>query len=666
MPPARPVPTAPRSVPAGWSSPWIRSAGIVVAVVAAYWNSLQSPFLFDDRGAVQENASIRQWSTALQPPADGSTTTGRPVVNLSFALNHALGGNAVWGYHALNLLIHAATALLLFGVMRRTLRAPVCPGSFSAAAEAAAFFTALLWAVHPLQTESVTCIAQRTESLCGLFYLLTLYAFARGAENQPCSGALRAPEKNGTAVIDRRYSNPWKWYVLSVLAVLLGLGTKEVAATVPLLVLLYDRTFLAGSFAAAWRQRRGYYVALATSWLVLAGMMLARGGARGTSAGFGLGISSWEYLLKQCEALVLYLKLSVWPHPLVLDYGTGVIHSPTEVWWQGLVVLTLLAGTAWALVRRPVLGFAGAWFFIILAPSSSVVPLVTQTMAEHRMYLPLAAVIALGVFGVYRGLGPRAGLALGVAAAGFTGLTIARNHDYREPLAIWSDTVAKCPQSARAQLNLGVELQHQGREAEAIARFERAVGVRPDYVAAHYSWGATLLAQGRVYEAIERLETALMFGPGHADAQLALGNALVQAGRAAEALSHFETSLELKPAADAHYNLAVVLAGLDRGAEAEKHLRQALRLDPGLLPARRRLGMVLAQSGRLEEAAGEFSMIVAALPADADAHANLGNVRLMQGRAREAIAGYETALRLRPGDARTEENLRLARESLRP
>ncbi|MEI6051527.1 MAG: hypothetical protein WCQ44_02395 [Opitutaceae bacterium] len=294
---------------------------VVLLVVLVYAPSLRVPFLFDDADAVLRNPTIRRLDGAvLHPPADGSTTTGRPVVNISYALNYALSGEEVWSYHVLNVLIHALAALALLGLMRRTLVA-LDPSALRFQ-PALAGLVALLWALHPLQTETVICIAQRTEALGGLFYLVTLYAFAR---------ALADPNNVSRG-----------WLLLSVAACLIGMASKEVMVTAPVLVLLYDRTFFSRSFAAAWRERRVFYFALAATWLLLIGLVLQNGGSRGVAAGFGLGLSSWSYLLKQAEGIVHYLRLSAWPHPLVLDYGTAVPASLAEVWWQGGVVLALL------------------------------------------------------------------------------------------------------------------------------------------------------------------------------------------------------------------------------------------------------------------------------------------------------------------------------------
>lgn len=651
----RPAPSPAAPAPTGFP---LAAAGLVLLVVLLYARTLSSPFLFDDAEAIQRNPSIRQFSTALVPPAAGGTTTGRPVANLSFALSYRLSGDAPWGHRAVNIALHAAAALAVFGLARR-LFAHAGAGRPLMPADAAGWLLAALWAAHPLQTESVICIAQRTEVLAGLFILLALHAFARSAE---------------AATPGRKLV----WQSLSVTTCLLGQGTKEITVVVPLLVLLWDRTLVAGSFAAAWRVRRGYYLALAGTWLPLAALLLANHGTRGGSAGLGLGVSSWSYLLTQADALALYLRLAVWPHPLVVDYGTALVGSLAAVWWQGLLVLAGLALTVWALVRRPLLGLAGAWFFLLLAPSSSVIPLISQTVAEHRMYLPLAAVLGLFLAGLHRLAGARLWLAGSAWLVVCSGLTLARNLDYRSALNLWSRTAADCPANPRAHLNLGVELQHTGRLDEAVASFSRAVALEPAYVSAHYQLGATLLQLGRLPAAQAALETAVRLGPRHADAWLALGNARLQTGDAAGAIAAFTASLDLQPAADVHYNLALALLAARRDAEAETHLRAALALAPELAAARQRLaelhgapsaadhrqrGLAAARAGRFDEAATHFQALLAIDARDADALANLGNVRLLQGRAREAIALYETVLRIRPDDARTQENLRLARES---
>jgi tetratricopeptide (TPR) repeat protein len=476
------------------------------------------------------------------------------------------------------------------------------------------------------------------------------------------------------------------------------MATKEVMVTAPLLVLLYDRTFVAGQFSAAFRQRGRYYASLAAAWLVLGWLLIESHGARGTAAGFGLGISSWSYLLTQAEAIVRYIKLSVWPHPLIFDYGTSTARSFVEVWWQALLVISLLVASAWALRRKPAFGFLGAAFFLLLAPSSSVVPLVTQTVAEHRMYLPLAAIVVLAPIIGRHALG-RGGRPVLIALTIVLGcVTIARNHDYGTAAAIWSDTVAKIPTNPRAHNNLASSLQQQGAPKEADVHFARAVALDPDYFSARYNWGVALLDQGRVSAAITQLEAAVRLAPDHADALVNLGSALVRAQRASDAIPRFEAALRIAPGADVHYDLGIALldagrtdaaAGHFRSAlqinaqlseahfqlgrlaeragritEAEEHYNATLRLAPSHAAAHSKLGLLLARTERLEAAAEHFRAVVRLQPKDADAHANLGNVLLLQSQPRAALASYEEALRLRPDDPRTRENIQLAREAL--
>jgi tetratricopeptide (TPR) repeat protein len=714
---------------------WSIRIGVMLlplAALAAWSNSFHGAFVLDDIPTIVSNPSIRRLGdlgAVLSPPKMGQPVTGRPLVNLTLALNYAVSGTQVWSYHALNLIIHALAGLTLFGIVRRTLMFPSCrsllAGDLSCAvgqgsspmlwdvsgvkpdlqspastrlqsdATSLALAMALLWTVHPLQTAAVTYVVQRAESLMGLLYLLTVYCFIRGTEsaaNRADSGATQTSGNQGGT----------SWYALSFLACLLGMATKEVMVSAPLIVLLYDRTFLAGSFRAAWRQRRPVYLGLAGTWLLLA-WLVASADNRGGTAGFGTTVTVWNYALVQSKAIVHYLRLTVWPHPLVFDYGTAVVHSLAEVWWQTIVVLAALGLTIWALIRKPRCGFLGAWFFLILAPSSSVVPVVSQTMAEHRMYLPLAAVIVGATAGLHRLLrrsAPAATLLVALALALPLGwLTAHRNEAYRSELTLWTDTVASLPQSSRAHNNLAWVLQQQGKAAEANAHYARAVALQPDYVTAHYDWGVALLDQGRAAEAIIQLEAAVRLAPDHADALVNLGNALMQVPRTAEAVACYEQALRLKPGADVHYDLGVALAGLDRRDEAAAHLRTALALAPDLprahyqlarlaelagrpadaereyletlrlapdhALAHARLGLLLAQSGRLAPAAEHFRIVVHLQPGDADAHANLGNVLLLQGQAREALAQYQEALRLRPDDPRTRENLELARESLR-
>lgn len=597
------------------------AALVIFAAVALAWsNSLSVPFHFDDHTSILDNASIRRlWPPDwLRPPATaGETVSGRPVLNFTFAVNQALGGLDPSGYHLLNLLIHAGAALTLWGILRRT---PAAGGPGVALA------AALLWSVHPVQTAAVTYIAQRAESLAGLFSLLTLYGFIRGA-----AGAGRG------------------WFVVAITCCLLGVGTKETVVVVPLIVLLYDRAFLADEFGAAWRARGCVHAALFATWLPLAALVWTNH-ARGGSAGTGM-IGAGTYLLTQCDAIVRYLYLTFWPVGQVFDHGTPLIAQFGTVAPQFLLLTALAAGSLWLLGRNRPAGFAGACFFLLLAPSSSVVPVGTQTIAEHRMYLPLAVPVALLCAGMAAGRFRRPGGVLVAATVIALGTaTFTRNRVYRSELTLWQDTVARRPDNPRAHHNLGFALEGAGRPEEAAAEFRRTLALQPNHAFAHFALGKAALLAGRWSEAVNGFGAALAADPHYVDARVNLARALTQLGRKDEALTHYQRALADEPgAADIRISLAELLVQAGRLSDGETLLREALALAPGLSEAHYHLGLALTKSGDVAAAESEFQHAVRLKPAFAAAHLALGNSRAGRGDVPGAEANYQEALRFEPG-----------------
>ena len=633
------------AAPGGVDRAAIACAAVLVAAVAAvYSGTFSVPPLLDDPASIAGNATIRRLGTAFWPPG-GTSVSGRPVLNLSLAVNYAVSGESVWSYHALNLVVHALAGLALFGIVRRTL-AP----RLGTKATAVAFCAALLWSLHPLLTESVTYIIQRAESLMGLFYLLTLYCFIRGAQAD-------APGRRA-------------WFALAVAACLLGMGTKEVMVSAPLVVLLYDRAFLAGSLGEAWRRRRWVYAGLAATWLALAFLVLSTRGRAGT-AGFGSGVAWWGYGLTQLPAALHYLRLCFWPHPLVFDYGSALVTGASLVAPGAAVIAGLLAATAWALKKHPGAGFLGASFFALLAPSSSIVPVATETMAEHRMYLPLIPVVVLVVTGAYRWLGRWSLPPFLLLAAALSWATWHRNEAYRSEEAIWADTVSSRPGNERARNNLGFVLSRApGRMDEAAAQYREALRLKPDYAQAHYNLAGALVARpGRLDEAIAHYEEALRLEPGLTEAHYNLGCALEGIpGRLDEAIAHYEEALRQNPGyAEAHYNLGCVLQRRPgRSGEAIAHFREALRTKPDLAEAHNNLGRALeALPGRLDEAIAQYEEALRLKPGFAEAHHSLGGaLQGSPGRLNDAIAQYEAALRLKPDLVQAHFNLAFALETI--
>jgi Flp pilus assembly protein TadD len=614
------LPPVNRILPVKWPLA-CAAASLVAAIGAAYSGSFAGPFVFDDGPAIVGNGSIKHWSSvgAILSPPLRTTVAGRPLVNLSLAINYAAGRLNPWGYHAANLAIHLAAALTLFGLLRRLLQRTGKLWRHPNDLTWVAMVIALLWALHPLQTESVSYVIQRAESLMGLFFLLTLYCFERSVT----PGVERvAPDAPAPTAFRPAF--------LSVAACVAGMLTKEVMAVAPLVVWCYDRTFVAGSFAEALRRRRAYYLALALSWLPLAFLVLS-GQARSGSAGFSGGEPWWQYGRVQLLALCHYLRLVVWPSPLVFDYGP--LASVSTAGWMaaGLATALLLLATLWGLARRAALGFAGAWFFLILAPSSSVMPITTEAIAEHRMYLPLAAPLALAVLALYRC--NRFALALPALACIALGWsTAARNRVYRTPIALWTDTVNHRPGNPRAQDELGNALAQSGQLRAALPHYAEAVRLAPQDARLRNNFGSALAAAGRGHESSEQFRAALRLLPVYPEAHYNLGGVLLDQGDPKRAAAQFAQALAERPDyAEAEANLAVALAQAGDATGAVPHFRRAAVLNAADPENFVNLGMALAERGEFAEAAECFHRALQLRPGDAATRRRLELLTLRSG-----------------------------------
>ena len=545
----------PAAAPLRWAAPALLLLGATV-----YANSLHGTFLLDDFSSIHESPNARIWwpPWASVPTRPEIALAGRPIPSFSIAVNYALGGLNPLGYHLVNVGLHLLNALLLFGILRRTLARRPQPADGPAAAAGIALAATALWMVHPLLTDSVDYIIQRTELFMAAFLLATLYSVIRGAE----------------AASPRRRAG---WYAAAVGSCALGMASKEVMVVAPLLVLLYDRVFLSASWREVMRHRETLHAGLAATWLLLA--LLVSGGWRPTTTGFNLPqITPWQYLLTQSGVLLHYLRLAVWPHPLAADYvDWPVAVSLAQAWPTMAGVAALLGLTGWALSRRPAAGFLGAWAFLLLAPTSSILPILTEFVAERRMYLPLAALAVLAVVGGWRLLGRlraapalrqrwAAGL-LAAALAACAALTVSRNADYRTEERLLRDLLAKRPANVTARYNLGIVLEAKGDAAGAMAEFEATLRLAPDYAKAHNNLGVLLMRQDRLDEAAAHYAETMRLRPELWEPHSNLGELRVRRGDLAGAVAAFREAVRLDPTAQKpQLWLAEALRRLQQGA----------------------------------------------------------------------------------------------------
>ena len=554
---------------------WGAPLCVLLLGICAYWNGARGAFVFDDHVDITDNVAIREswppWRVILDQGQSG--VSGRPVVALSYALNYEWCAYETWGWHWVNVAVHLLTALAVLGCVRRALELPYFAQRWGSRARWIAAAVACVWVVHPLATGVIMYRGQRVESMMALFFAATLYCALRAFE----AGASRA------------------WTRLAVLACALGTGCKEVIVGAPVLVLLFDALFVAGSRKGALAARRGLHLGLFATWALIAlFVVLAEG--RSESVGFGYSeVGVWEYLTTQAWAVPHYLQLSLWPDPLVFDYGKRPITEVARWLPGGIVVVALLGLTAWGLVRRSGLAFLGAFWFVILAPTSSVLPIVTEVIVEHRAYLPSAAVLTLAVLGASILFERIASPARAVAAAGalaavlatFAWLTHARNETYRTEIGVWADTVAKMPENDRAQACYGNDLRVAGRVQEAGERYAEAVRLAPKdpYWAANY--GTWLLDQGRVEEGISELERSRDLLPTYGMTLQNLGSGYQRRGDIELAIASWQAALDHGAPAASFVTMQLVglLQARGREPEALDALRRGCRLatnDPEL------------------------------------------------------------------------------------
>jgi tetratricopeptide (TPR) repeat protein len=561
---------------------WPPLALIALAFVA-YHNSFHAPFIFDDAMNVEQNAALRSlwpiWHTMWGPP--GSGVAGRPVAQLSFAVNYAVGGMNPVGYHVTNFALHVATALLLFGIVRRTLLLAKFSGRFTdLSAAVLALVASAVWATHPIIADSVTYLSSRTEQLVGLFCLLTLYAVIRGA-----SGATTT-----TTTTRARMT----WYVVAVISSALATGSKEVAAGTPLLVALYDWVFLAGSWRRLVRERWGLYLALlATIALVPLNLFMADFHRRAMDA--WPYMSAWDYLKVQALVLTHYLRLTLWPDALVIDYeGWLKFYKLSEVWLPGSLLLVLLIATIWGLLRRrSAAAYCGAWCFIVLAPTSSILPIPTEVGTARRMYLPLMALAALAVVALWRvlvlardrlGVSRRAtayvgaGLALIVLGAQVE-RTLARNDEFNDPVSLWAVTAARQPDNPRAWSQQAGELHRAGEDDAARQAYLRCLALNPTNDKVLNNLAMIDLLRGDYATAAGYLRAAAAANPRSSSPLTNLSYIARRQGDLAESERLAREAIRLEPTRPAaHLALAETLAARGQFPAAVDGARKALDL----------------------------------------------------------------------------------------
>jgi tetratricopeptide (TPR) repeat protein len=577
--------------------------GLLLAMItlAAYLPALRGGFIWDDDAYVTQNVMLtapdglsRIWFSAHRQ------SQYFPLTYTTLRFEHALWGLNPHGYHAVNVLLHAANALLLWQLLRRL----AVPGAWLAAA---------IFALHPVQVESVAWITELKNVQSALFYLLALLAWVKFAEPPP---VVR-----------------WKYYWLALLCYVLALFSKTTACTLPaalLLVLWWRRQDL------GWR--RGLQV---LPFLLLGlGMGLVSvwwekhlGNYDAPEAGGQFGII--EKVLIATRAVWFYAAKVFWPVDLTFIYPRWEINPHAPLQYLGLLGCGVSAWLLWW--RRKSFGrgvTAGVVFFVAaLSPLLGFIPLYTfcySFVADHYQYLACTGlIIPFAALLSNRMMNERLGRILGRCLAGglllvLGVLTWKQTHIYADQETLWQDTLAKNPACSMAHNNLGAALGEKGQVDEAIRQFQEAIRLNPDNAGAYDSLGIALGKQGRTDEAIRQFEEAVRLEPNFADSHNNLGVALAAKGQTDEAIRQYLEALRLNPDnAEAHNNLGTALGKKGQIYDAIRQYQEALRLNPDAAEAHFNLATTLAAKGQTDEAIHQFQEALRLNPDFAEARDGL-------------------------------------------
>ncbi|HUJ45415.1 MAG TPA: tetratricopeptide repeat protein [Opitutaceae bacterium] len=639
---APPTPATSGTPPERYRPAWLLIAIVFAAVLAAYLPVWHAGFIWDDDSNLTANPCI------VGPLGFAGIWTSPagfyfPLVTTCLWVQHALWGLAPTPYHVVNVLFHVLGAVLLWLVLRRLRTRGAC-------------FGAMLWALHPVQVESVAWISELKNTQSGVFYLLSIWFFLRWVEAEP-AGARRAKARE---------------YALALLCAILAILSKTSTVMLPVVLglcwwwmrgrwrwryLLWLLPFLVVSVtASAWTiwEQKFHSGALGQDW----------------------NQSLLERVVLSGRVFWFYLGKLLWPHPLIfiyprwsLDATRAISYVPVLaavgglglLWWrrQGRLRPVFFAATVFGVTLFPVLGFFNVFFFRY------------SFVGDHFQYLASMAALALAGAGLVTAggwLGQRrpwlAAVPGGVLLVGLGLLTWRQSQDYPNNETLWRATLAANPQCWMAHYNLGTLWRSTGRTRDAIAQFERALQIKADMPDAQTALGSALEDAGRGDEAIAHYEQALRLDPHFTDAHNDLGLALAAAGRLPEAIAHYEQALQINPAlADVHNNLGSALRAAGRAQEAIAHYEEALRLKPDYAAAHNNLGNAFREADRLPEAIAQYEQALQIAPAVPEVRNNLGIALLLAGRTQDAIAQFEAALRLNPDLAQVHLNLAAALES---
>ena len=628
------------SRPTGWTDRWtVPGVCLFLAAItfAVFGRTVHDDFVnYDDNRYVYESAQVARGLTLngiAQVFIHGSYDNWDPLTAISHMLDCQFYGLNAGGHHLTNILLHTATAILLFLVLRQM------TGVLWRSA-----FVAAVFAIHPLRVESVAWVTERKDVLSGLFFMLTIGAYVRYA---------------------RRPWSPAR-YGLVVLLFALGLMSKPMLVTLPFVLVLLDywplkRFSQPGNRLVPWRLIIEKIPLLVLSIALCVVTVLVEKNGIGSVETYPIHLRIGNALI----SYVTYMWQMIYPAGLAVLYPYPAHGLP--VWEIITAILVLASVTAGVFIwrrTRPYLLVGWLWYLIMLVPVIGIVQVGLQARADRHTYLPqigLYVLLTWGAADLCAGWRHRRVVLGGCSTIILVALIFCARTQasyWRDSESLWTHTLACTPDNYMGHYDLGNALLQKGNVDDAIAHFQRALQIKADSAEVCYDLGNALLQKGNVDEAITQYQKALQINPDFAGAHNNLGNVLLKMGNVDEALAHFQKALQINPnSVEAHINLGNVLLKMGNVDEAITHFQKALQINPNSVEAHNNLGNVLLKMGNVDEAITHFQKALQINPDNAETHNNLGNALLKRGRVDEGIAHFQRALEINPGSAEAHYNL---------
>ncbi|MFA4827673.1 MAG: tetratricopeptide repeat protein [Thermodesulfovibrionales bacterium] len=482
----------------------------------AYSRTFNGEFQFDDDTSVIENPYVNGASKFSWHNLAGSIGNGaRPFTAITFALNYQFGGLDVRWYHITNFIIHIFNGALIFSIVLLTMRSSKLPAHYTARASSVALISTAIFLLHPVQTEAVSYISQRYESLASLFYLCSLLAYIEAR----LAGQQRAES-------DELHATRYALYAASIIFGILAIYSKEIAITLPVVILVYDFYFLEDRPFLKRIAGPGIFIGLA----LITGILIISGFSKSIDAGFSVKtFTPWEYLLTQFRVVTTYIRLLFLPVNQNLDYDFRISRSFFEVdTVLSFIFLLMLLFSALLLFKKWRLGsFFILWFFIILAPTSTIIPII-DPIFEHRVYLASAGVFVIisDVLSKWTSMQKEGGTynrtaicVVAVLIVLLSAATFQRNRVWETKLSLWEDAAKKSPMKSRVHNNLGNCYMLQSKHFRAIEEYKKAIALDSNNVEAYYNLGLNLENVGMLNQAIYYYDIFYKIAPPKYDVQ---------------------------------------------------------------------------------------------------------------------------------------------------